>query len=73
MTVPEGVSGRLLRGGHTVFPKGGESEQGGKEEAPQSLLPSGNLAVQSGGAYSKGLTWTEERKGLAVTELILCL
>lgn len=45
MTVPEGVSGRLLGGGHTVFPKGGENGQGGKEEAPQSLLPSGNLPV----------------------------
>lgn len=37
-----------------LFLEGGESGQGGKEEAPQSLLPSENPAVQSGGCLQQG-------------------
>lgn len=73
MTVPEGVSGRLLRGGHTVFPQVERVGREGRRKHLRACFLLETWLCSQVGAYSKGLTWTEEWKGLAVTELILCL
>lgn len=46
--------------------------EGRRRHLRACFLPGTWLCSQVG-AYSKGLTWTEEWKGLPVTKLILCL